>query len=244
MIQQSFIFLKGIGIKGEKNLWKQGIADWTVFLERKKIKGISEKRKEYYDAEIRKAKRALLADNSVYFANILQKKEHYRLWNYFKDSCLFLDIEGNRKKITLIGLYDGYDVKTILGKFGVDKQQFFQYLSQFKIIVTFNGNTYDLPALEHYFGEKILLPAIDLRHVCNKAGLKGSLKAIEKQAGIARKNKNEGVLAELNPEDYAYQCDYKAERHIKRLVNYNEEDVVNLKFIAEYALKQMYQAKH
>ena len=54
-----------------------------------------------------------------------------------------------------------------------------QELKKYKLIVTFNGSVFDLPLLKRHFSDIIPdIPHIDLRFLCAKLGLKGSLKDI------------------------------------------------------------------
>ena len=92
MIRNSFIFLDKIGEKREKLIWNQGIDGWDDFLDRN-ILGISRYRKPFYDRQILKARENLYNDNSSYFTKILPLSDHWRLYNYFGEDAVFLDIE-------------------------------------------------------------------------------------------------------------------------------------------------------
>ena len=95
MIQNSFIFLERIKNNLESNIWKQGILDWDSFLNADNVKGISKPRKLYYDRKIKEARKELFSFNSTYFKNILPSTEYYRLYDFFKEETVFLDIETN-----------------------------------------------------------------------------------------------------------------------------------------------------
>ncbi len=112
MIRQSFIFLEKIDNKTEQNLWKQKIDSWDSFLAKKNIKGISKARKFYYDRQLLKARNALYNFNSEYFVDKLPNNETWRLYDFFKEDAVFLDIETsgltNYDSITVIGLSSSY----------------------------------------------------------------------------------------------------------------------------------------
>jgi hypothetical protein len=77
------------------------------------------------------------------------------------------------------------------------------------------------------------VPHVDLRFVCQKAGVTGGLKAIEKQFGIKRRPEVEGICGE----DAVYLWEmWKStgdNDYLNKLVIYNEEDILNLRPLAE-----------
>ena len=242
MIRNSFIFLDKIGPIKEKNIWDQGINSWDSFLDNN-IFGISRYRKPYYDRQILNARKNLYLDNSAYFTKILPLSDHWRLYNYFKEDAVFLDIETSSYygNVTVVGLYDGVETKTMVRGMNLDKENLKKELQKYKLIVTFNGLSFDIPFLKRYFGNIIPdIPHLDLRHVCAKIGLKGGLKIIEEIMEIKRPNQ----LKNYHGDDAVMLWEmYRAtgkEKYLNLLVEYNEEDIVNLKPIAEYAIKELW----
>jgi len=237
MIRSTFILLDGISYGKEKNLWKNGIKDWNNFLE-SKPKGISNKRKVIYDLKLIHAKRELNSDNSNYFCKTLPKKEHWRLYEHFKDECIFLDIETSNVSggyITCITLYDGNNIMTFVKNFNLDLKRISKILKQYKMIITFNGNVFDLPFLKKYCNNLIPeIPCWDLRHSCQKLGLKGGLKEVEKQLNIKRPNQIVQDLHSGDPIKLWRTFLATGDRYyIELLVEYNQEDTVNLHTLAE-----------
>jgi hypothetical protein len=55
MLTSTFVLLKGIGPATERRLWQDGVADWSAFLGRSLITGISATRKGWYDEPVSKA---------------------------------------------------------------------------------------------------------------------------------------------------------------------------------------------
>lgn len=238
MIRQSFLFLERIGKTLENNIWEQGIKDWDDFLEADRIKGIAEHKKKYYDRMIEKARHSLYNFNSAYFYDLLPTCEHWRLYEFFKDDVVYLDIETSGVKddgfITVVGLYDGLKTKIMIKNINLDFYALKKELSKYKMIVTFNGLTFDVPFLEKAFPNLLpRVPHFDLKHACARVGLKGGLKHVEKELGIERRN---------NLVERMYGGDaitlwrmWRAtgdEHYLNLLVEYNEEDVINLKPIA------------
>ena len=236
MIQKSFIFLKGISYNKEKSLYKQGIRSWNSFLETQKIKGISKEKKIILDKELIEAKHNLYTENTSYFSGVLPQKENYRLYPLFQDETLFLDIEiDSKRNIILIGLFNGFKTKFMIKGFNLYKDILKKELENYKLIVTFNGSSFDLPLIEKQLDLPITLPHIDLKHLCNKVGLKGSLKEIELILNLKRPKHLLGHPVDAWKAAHASQDD----RYLKALLNYNEEDLVNLRPILEYCYKQL-----
>lgn len=217
-------------------LIKKQISNWNEFLQKDKIKGISSKNKLIYDKILLEAKKQLSLDNSSYFLGKLKQKDNYLLYDYFRDSVIFLDVEADyRKQIYLIGIYDGFDIKFLVKNKNLYRDILKQILNSFKLIVTFNGSSYDLPLIEKQFKININIPHIDLKHFCNKNDLTGTLKEIETKLKIKRPKHLKGSPVDLWKTMHA-SCD---EEYFKLLLNYNEEDVINLKFILEKIMKKV-----
>jgi uncharacterized protein YprB with RNaseH-like and TPR domain len=247
MIQNSFVFLDKISEKKEQYLWEKGVINWDRFLESNKIDGISDARKFFYDVQLRRAKLALNDMNSSYFLSKLPSDKSWRLYDHFKEECCFLDIEtsgiGPGSYITVLGFFDGYNTKTMIQGINFNAKELRKELAKYKLFVTFNGSTFDLPFIKKRYPELLpKIPHFDLKHACAKIGLTGGLKNIEKKLGIERKNK---IVYGLNGGDaYRLWRMYRAsgnKHYLKILVEYNEEDCINLKQIADYAVKNLKQ---
>ena len=222
----------GIGYKKERAIWKQGLDDWNKFLEAGKVNGISKKTKIFYDSELRKAKKELYDLNANYFKLGI---ENWRLFDFFKEYSLFLDVEvDNRKEIIVIGLYDGYETKTMVRNINLDLKLLEKEIDRCKLLITFNGGAFDLPLLKK-FGLKIDKAHIDLKHCCLKLGLNGGLKEVENKLKLNRPKHLNGHPIDLWKALYAsFDREY-----LELLVKYNEEDVINLKFIMEYCYREL-----
>lgn len=241
MIQSSFIFLPKISNKKEQNIWKQGIKNWNDFLKAESIKGISKKAKAFYDLKIREAKKELADDNSFYFQKLLPSTETWRLYEYFKEDCCFLDIESYEygKNIIIVGLYDGIDTKIMVKNINLNMNILKKELEKYKIIITFNGSSFDIPNINKYYPKTIPeIAHIDLRHASVKVGLKGGLKMIEEQLNIKRPQHLKAYGE--NPIDLwrAFKASGDKE-YLDLLIQYNEEDIINLKPLMEYVYEKL-----
>lgn len=229
MIEKSFVFLDGIGSKGEQRILEQ-VKDWNGFLKTDKVKGISKKAKLFFNRRIKEAQKELHNLNADYFVGKLPKKEMWRLYGWFKDSVLFLDIEiDSYGQVILIGMSDGYDSKLMVKGVNMDKNIFLSELSKYKLLITFNGRSFDIPKIEKMFGIKISKAHIDLKPLCVNLGWKGGLKEVEKILGVKRPAHLNG-----NPVDLWRAFHASGDReYLDLLIAYNEEDVVNLKAVME-----------
>ncbi|MFC1697277.1 ribonuclease H-like domain-containing protein [Nanoarchaeota archaeon] len=243
MIRNSFIFLDKVSHLTEKKIWQQGIHSWDDFLNTSNIDGISILRKGYYDRQIKQARKCLYDYESEHFTKVLPRSEHWRLYNYFKDDTCFLDIEttGYYGDITVIGLFNGTDVKTMVKGHNLNLPALKEELKRHKLIVTFNGSSFDLPVIEKYYPTTVpKIPHLDLRHACAKIGLKGGLKNVERTMGIRRADE----VGEMSGNDAVYLWQkYKItgdRKYLELLVKYNEEDIINLKPLADHTVKELW----
>ena len=239
MIRSTFSFLPGIDDKTQENIRLQGIRNWNDFLNARFLKGLSPKRKYYYDRVLKEASQALIGGNASFFAERVNSGEHWKLYSHFKDEAVFLDIETTGlehvDQVTVVGLYDGSNTKTMVKGINLDSQKLKETLSPYKYLVTFNGSVFDIPFLERcYPGSIPKLPHLDLRFACRKIGLTGGLKEIEKKLGIWRENP---LVQRMHGGDAVTLWRmYKAtgdDHYLNLLVEYNEEDIINLKRIAD-----------
>lgn len=234
MIKNSFIFLEKIGKIEEKKIWQQGLCDWQDFLNTERVKGILPLKKEYYNRKIKEAAKELLDENYNYFINKLSNKEVWRLYPEIKDECCFLDIEvDSYGKIILVGVSNYYNTNFFIKEVNLELVR--RELEKYKLIITFNGSSFDLPKLRKQLGVEIDKPHIDLKPLCINLGLKGGLKEVEKILKLKRPSNLLG-----NPVDLwrAFHASRDKE-YLDLLIEYNREDVENLKGIMDYVYKKL-----
>ncbi|MFO8082201.1 MAG: ribonuclease H-like domain-containing protein [Armatimonadota bacterium] len=238
MLEHTFVHIQGVGPATERSLWKQGILTWADALDVGACPiGFSDMRWGQNCRVIEESLRSLTRRDHRHFSRMLSSAEHWRAWEDFRRSTAYLDIEttGCRRssKITVVGLYDGARVQTFIA--GDNLDQFPDVLSQYAMVVTFNGASFDLPYLRRRFPD---LPTdhlhLDLMHALRRMGLKGGLKSIERRVGIER----DDDLSGLNGLDAVRLWrEYRRgnETSLDTLVRYNAADIVNLELLAEKA---------
>ena len=233
MIRHSFIFLEKIKRKKENSIWQQGVTDWQAFLKVEDVKGISLLKKKYYNRKIREAREALFNGDNSYFVGKLPSVEMWRLYEYCKEECCFLDIEiDSYGEVILVGISNYYDTNFFVK--GVNLDDVERELKKYKIVITFNGGSFDLPKLRK-MGVELKMPHIDLKPLCVNLGLKGGLKEVEKTLGLNRPKNLYG-----NPIDLWKAFHASGDReYLDLLLEYNREDCENLKGVMEYVYKEL-----
>ncbi len=240
VLKNSFVFLEGISLKKEKIIWQQGISDWSDFLKTDKIKGISKLSKSYYERNIQQAFLALEENNSSFFVGKLRSKHMWRLYDYFREQCCFLDIETDSYgRITLVGISNYYQTNQFVKGSNLELAYLQNELKKYKLLITFNGSSFDLPKLKKEFNLEISYPHIDLKGLCPQLELSGGLKEVEKKLQLKRPAHLYG-----NPVDLWKAFHASADReYLDLLLEYNREDIENLKQIMDYCygkLKERY----
>ena len=157
----------------------------------------------------------------------------------FKTSTyeVYLDIETtglspSYHDITVVGLYlvDGSDTKLVqlVGE-EVTRDNLLETMKGVHTIFTYNGSRFDLPFIQTCLNTDLANRHRhhDLMYDCWRCNLKGGFKAVEAQLGIPRQLKGIGgydaVLLWWRYQNYG---DRKA---LDLLLQYNKEDVMNLK---------------
>ena len=153
----------------------------------------------------------------------------------------FLDIETTGlspfdSEITVIGIHicNGEDTQFIqlVGK-DITANNVLEALDGVNVIFTYNGSRFDLPFIHERFGINLagLFTHHDLMYDCWQKNLYGGLKAVERQLGIARQ------LGEVNGYEairlwWKYMDSFDLEA-LNTLLEYNKEDVVNLRILKD-----------
>lgn len=239
MIKNTFTFIPGIAYTTERYLWEKGIVEWDDLRKRSSIIGSDKTRRRVIDDYISKATEALDMKDITFFSNNLPPKDQWRLYNEFKDKTLFLDIETTGLSqyydvITLIGGYDGKKIKIFIKDNNFDQ---LKIIEDYSIIVTFNGKIFDVPFIKKEM-PNIKIPPIhlDLRFLLRNIGFGGPLKKTEKKLGLIRGKEIEDIDGRKAAIlwNWFLKGDLDA---LRRLVQYNISDIVNLEFLMNYCYK-------
>jgi len=153
----------------------------------------------------------------------------------------YLDIETTglspaRGEITVIGIcleHNNYQqVIQLLGD-DISCADMLNLIENIKILYTYNGTRFDLPYIRTRLGLDLTKYChhIDLMFECWRRNLYGGLKGVEKQLNIKRNlTEINGKMAVRLWYDYKF---YGNQQALETLLEYNKEDVLNLRLIRE-----------
>jgi uncharacterized protein len=244
IIRQSFVLLDRITLDAERRIWQQGIKDWKDFRQRESILRISNKRKGFYDLQLLRLEQQLKTESLASFFDLLPISERWRLFPLLKENALYIDIETAQRygDITVLGAWDGKTYYSFVKGCNLDKDLVRDLFSRYRLFITFNGSSFDLPIIERYFGG--VLPEgylhIDLRHLLARLGFEGGLKSIELQLGITRPEEISsmtGADAAILWHEFLLTQDAEM---VELLLEYNAADCRNLEPLAEYAVAALW----
>jgi uncharacterized protein len=229
MLRNTFCHIPGVGLKTERGFWSQGIRSWEDAL----ANGLTEEssyKTVLMKTRVIESRICLEKGDASYFARSLPVNELWRLFGDFKDSVAYLDIETSPMRqtpngITTIAMYDGKNIFHYVR--GQNLADFVEDIQNYKIIVTYNGKSFDIPVIEKSFGIRIKQPQIDLRYLLKSLGYTGGLKGCEKKLGLDRHELDgvDGYFAVLFWNDFRRNNNRKA---LETLLAYNILDAVNL----------------
>lgn len=242
MLRRSFAQIPGIGAATEQRLWQAGFESWDALLEGLGDAPIGSADRAIVRITLEETIRAFDERNADFFRRALGLKDAWRAWEAFRDSCVYLDIETDGgqhgSSVTIVGLYDGADFVALVKDRDLDDM--LDRLAACRMLVTFFGSGFDLPMLEKRFrGHRFDQIHLDLCPTLRRLGLKGGLKAIERQLGIARGEDTDGLSGWDAVKLWNMYHHLGDESALERLIAYNREDVVNLERLAIYAVERL-----
>jgi len=238
VLESSFTFIPGVGSKTEEQLWNDGIFTWDDAITKlDSITRIGRSKRDSIRSYLTKAVEALERSDVSFFANNFPKSDHWRLFDYFPNNTVFLDIETSGLSlyydyITLVGAFDGHSNTYFIKDHNLSG--ICEHLSNYQIIATFNGTNFDIPFLKKEFPQIHIPPIhIDLRYLLRSVGVSGPLKTVEKNLGIQRPSD----LRELSGRDAVVlwrRFTNGDDDALRTLLLYNAFDTANLVYLLDY----------
>lgn len=246
MLRYTFIHIPGVGEKTEQFLWQNNILSWEDYLKNPYQVRLPGNIHPQLSLFLRFSLNALLRGNVYFFKKLLPEKELWRIYPEFKKKTAFLDIEttgleaGGRSYVTVVGLFDGERTHFFIQ--GKNMNDFARVIRKYSVIVTYNGKQFDLPFLKYAFnGLDFPHAHIDLKYLLQRLGYFGGLKKIEKALGIKRGRRVKNLSGFDAVKLWNRYLDGEPEA-LELLLEYNREDVVNLKYLMEFAYQRMIQS--
>lgn len=241
MIRECFRHFQGIGPKTAEALNQKGFLSWDDCITRKEEIPFNGKRRKTLIDDIQKSKRALDSDDIDYFAASFPTAEHWRILGNYFDRAAFIDVETTGLSrhschaSVIAALYRG-EMHSFV--FGENLDDFLLLADDAELLVTFNGNCFDIPFLEKTFNlPKIGRAHVDLRWIAWHRGYRGGLKSIERQLGIRRPPHIDGIDG-FEAVDLFFQWQRGDASSRDRLISYCRADVCSTYLIAEKILKE------
>lgn len=243
MLTSTFIHIPGVGYATERKIWGMGAYSWDRYVDLHPGLNLPEGRKSIILPIIEESIVKFAEKDHRYFADVLPSKDHWRAVESFgaKGEIAYLDIEttgcGYGDEITVIGLYDGYEMKSFIQ--GQNLDDFPSAISKAKMIVTFFGSGFDLPFIRRVFPKlEIDQLHVDLCFMLRRIGLTGGLKHIEETVGIKRCPETEGLDG---MDAVRMWAEYRrgSTEALDLLLLYNKEDVVNMENLLAHGCTEM-----
>ncbi len=196
MIQNSFQHVKGIGPVAERRILDAGIADWEEALAARESLPLTGCIADALIEELPRCLDALRSADLKYLLDRFDTREHWRIFAGCFESATYFDIEtsgfGSFCDVTVIGCLHRGSVRVFTRNDDLD--DFLELLDDVSLLVSFNGNSFDVPRLlDHYHIPELPCPHLDLRWLCYHCGYRGGLKDIEAQLDIERPVSVSGV---------------------------------------------------
>jgi uncharacterized protein YprB with RNaseH-like and TPR domain len=236
VIRSTFRLAPGIGPSVEARLWEAGITRWTDFPALPAV-AISRALDARIRTAVARAGRALAEGDAEALAGMLPRAERWRLYPAFAADAAFLDVETDGDELTCVGVLDATGPRLFLR--GRDLEAFPEAARRWKLLVTFNGQAFDLPCLRRAFpGYRPPRAHVDLCHLWHRLGHAGGLKVIERETGLSRPPHLDG----LGGRDAVrlWRAAREGDRAALRLLaEYNLHDAVHLRTLMDRGYNRM-----
>jgi uncharacterized protein YprB with RNaseH-like and TPR domain len=236
VIRSTFRLTSGVGTWLESRLWNAGVRRWAD-LDGASDDVLSPRLRPRLLEAVARAGDALAAGDAEALAAMLPRVERWRLYAAFARDAAFLDVEADGDDLTCIGVLDASGPRLLLA--GRDLDLFPELAAPWKLLVTYNGLAFDVPALRRAFPEwRPPRAHVDLCHLWRRLGHAGGLKLLEQETGVGRPEHLHGVTGRDAVRLWrAYQG---GDRDALRLfAEYNLHDAVNLRTLMDLGYNRM-----
>ena len=235
-LQHYIRHLPHIGAQREKTLRLEGCGCWDDILNASHpLASLDVFAWDEVCAAAECSRRALEADDAAYFTSRLPPLEQWRVLAHWFDRASYFDIETSGLEadsiVTLVCCFHGDRPLRFLA--GENLDDFLDLLESVKLLVSFNGASFDVPrVLGRFHIPELPCAHVDLRWLCHHAGWRGGLKKIERTLGLRRPADLDGLggaEAVWLWQAWSGHGDEQAKRTLER---YCSADTVMLKLLA------------
>jgi uncharacterized protein YprB with RNaseH-like and TPR domain len=241
LIHGCFTHVRGIGPKTAALLEESGFSSWDDCLNRIDELPFNGTRRKRFISELEQSVQAFHGEDIGYFISSFSTSEQWRiLARYFK-SAAFIDVETTGLSwhychASVIAAFHNGAIHSF--RYGENLDEFLDLVENAELLVTFNGNCFDIPFLEKTFNiPAINCPHIDLRWIAWHRGRRGGLKQIERAMGIRRPACVEGVDG-FEAVDLFYRWQQGDLEARQTLIRYCAADVLSTYLLAERLLAE------
>ncbi|WP_049923427.1 ribonuclease H-like domain-containing protein [Halopiger djelfimassiliensis] len=238
-IENSFIPVRGVGEVTERRLWENGITHWDEF----DGSVVGDTLADRIDAFIDEGRTHLERGDVSVFVEALPAASRWRLYENVRSETCFLDIEttgldATCNDVTTVSLHRNGETKTFVKGRDLTSERLESELESSSLLVTFNGQRFDVPFLETCYDVDVSVPHVDLMYPCKQLGLDGGLKAIERELDIDRE------MPDISGRDAVrlwHEYEGGDDRALETLVEYNRADTENMKPLMEIVTDRLHE---
>ncbi|MFB6112329.1 MAG: ribonuclease H-like domain-containing protein [Halobacteriaceae archaeon] len=236
-VENTFLGAEGVGEATERSIWEAGVTHWDEF----EPSLVGATRAERIESFLAVARDRLAASDAGFFARALPDQARWRLYENFRESACFFDIETtgldhDRHEVTTVSFHRDGETRTLVQGDDLTAEAVTAELEAAPLLITYNGGRFDIPFLEASLGLDIGTPHLDAMRVCHALDLTGGLAGAEQALGIDRDR------PDISGED-AVRLWREHERGrdgaLETLISYNQADTVNLKTVMDRAVARL-----
>ena len=171
MLKNTFQHIPGIGEITEEKIWDLGILSWDSF-RHPYPDMLPEGKISIIERYLKESEKHLSKNDPAYFSGLIPSGLQWRMFPEFRDLAVYLDIEttglGYYDSITTIALFDGRSISWYVN--GQNLDDFVKDIFKYRLIISYNGKSFDIPFIEKFFSIKLDHAHIDLRFVLSSLG--------------------------------------------------------------------------
>jgi len=240
-LKATFQHLAGIGPQREARLWHRGVMSWEALLDAVRSGELGRGRfARRWLEELEVQIRAYAERRWDILGRYVPQRLMWRAVHDFPGRTACLDLEtdyvAGRHVVTVAGIWDGREYEPFVR--GINLEDLEAALSRYDLLITFGGSRFDIPLLRTLLKISSLRALhVDLQWPLRQLGFSGGLKAVERQVGIKRPARIDGLAGWDAVRLWRRYCSGSS-RALDTLLEYNRADVVSLQTLAGIVFRE------